>query len=404
MASVSIIYRKDKLNKKGEAPVHFRIIKDRKISYISTGFMIHKDFWDEEKNKVKSKHPHSKRIRSLIATKFAEVQDQVFEFDNNNKSVTSRKIRDEVYGKKPNGFFPFADSMIEEYYNKGGKYGTYNKNKSIIEKLRVYTKGRNLVFQDIDVDFLTKYEKYLRAPEGCKNKTNTILKDFRFLRRLFNDAYRQDIIEHKDIPFNKIEMKSEKTERGYLTEEELTKIEEFAATPGTRLDLHRDMFVFSSYVGGIRVSDILLMKWKQFDGTHVHFTTMKTTSQLSVKVPTIGLNILKKYQLKKEDKEAFVFPMLDNDLKTDNDVDVNKALSRATAYINKNLEIIETKLKLSKHISFHTSRHTWATRALRKGISIDKVSKILGHSAIKETQIYAKIVNSELDKAMDVFG
>ena len=46
MASVSIIYRKDKLNKKDEAPIHFRIIKDRKISYLATGFMVHQDFWD----------------------------------------------------------------------------------------------------------------------------------------------------------------------------------------------------------------------------------------------------------------------------------------------------------------------------------------------------------------------
>jgi integrase/recombinase XerD len=94
MASVSIIYRKDKLNKKGEAPIHFRIIKDRKISYISTGFMVHQDYWDFEKNQIKSKHPHSKRIKSVIANKFSEVQDQVFEFDNKNKSVTSRKNKE----------------------------------------------------------------------------------------------------------------------------------------------------------------------------------------------------------------------------------------------------------------------------------------------------------------------
>ena len=50
------------------------------------------------------------------------------------------------------------------------------------------------------------------------------------------------------------------------------------------------------------------------------------------------------------------------------------------------------------------SRHTWAVRALQKGISIDKVSKIMAHSAIRETQIYAKIVNEDLDIAMDIFN
>ena len=119
MASVSIIYRKDKLNKKGEAPIHFRIIKDRKISYIATGFMVHQDFWDFEKNQIKSKHPNSKRIKSVIANKFSEAQDKVFDFDNKNKSVTSKRIRNEVYGMKPTDFIPFAVKLAKESYKKG---------------------------------------------------------------------------------------------------------------------------------------------------------------------------------------------------------------------------------------------------------------------------------------------
>ena len=79
-------------------------------------------------------------------------------------------------------------------------------------------------------------------------------------------------------------------------------------------------------------------------------------------------------------------------------------ISGATAIVNKNLKIISKLAEIDKNISFHLSRHTFATRALTKGISIDKVSKLLGHSSIKETQIYAKIINTELDKAMDVFN
>jgi integrase/recombinase XerD len=67
------------------------------------------------------------------------------------------------------------------------------------------------------------------------------------------------------------------------------------------------------------------------------------------------------------------------------------------------LKTIATKAKIEKKISFHTSRHTFATRALRKGMRIEYVSKLIGHSNIKTTQIYAKIVNEELDEAMDVF-
>jgi site-specific recombinase XerD len=401
MASVTIIFRSDKLNKKKEAPIHFRIIKDRKISYISSGIILHEDFWDEKNKRIKAKYTNSARHNSFISNKFSELQDQVLEFETISKGLTSRNLRDKIYGKKPFDFLPFADEVAAEYLAEG-KIGTYDKNLSIIAKLREYTEGRNICFQDITPEFLTKYEKYLKETKG--NKVNTVHKDFKFIRKIFNDAYRKDIIDHSVIPFNKYKMKTEKTERVFLSEEELEKIENVKTTKGTRLELHRDMFVFAAYAGGLRVSDMLQIKWKHFDGTNINFTIQKTGTQLSIKVPNKGLEFIDKYKPKKKNHEAFIFPMLPDDLDLNDLRAVDTAISRATAYINKNLKLLVTKTKINKHISFHTSRHTWATRALRKGISIDKVSKIMGHSAIRETQVYAKIVSSELDKAMDVFN
>lgn len=401
MSSVTIVYRKDKLNKKGEAPIHFRIIKDRKITYISSGIMVNSDFWDYKKNKVKVSHPNSARFNSFLANKFTELQDQVFEHETLQKSLTTRQLRDKIYGKKPTDFFAFAKEIIQGYL-KDGKVGSYDKNCSIIAKLRTYAKNKNLSFQDITPEFLAKYEKYLK--EFHKNKINTIHRDFKFIRKLFNDAYSQGLIEHNIIPFNKYKIKTEKTERCYLTEEELKTIEDFKTTPGTKLELHRNMFVFAAYTGGLRVSDILQLQWKHFDGTNINFTIKKTGTQLSIKVPNKGLEIISKYKLGNPSKNKFIFSGLPDNLNLDDPKELDSAISSATAYINKNLKIISIKLGMEKKISFHTSRHTWATRALKKGMSIDKVSKLMGHSAIKETQIYAKIVNSELDKAMDIFN
>ncbi len=100
----------------------------------------------------------------------------------------------------------------------------------------------------------------------------------------------------------------------------------------------------------------------------------------------------------------FLFPMLSDTLNIDDPRALDKAIGTATAYTNKNLKFIAKKAGIEKPLSFHISRHTWATRALRKGISIDKVSKLMGHAQIRETQIYAKIVSEELDRAMDVFN
>lgn len=401
MASVSTVYRKDKLNKNDEAPIHFRIIKDRKITYISSGIMLASDLWDEKNNRIKSKHPNSTRFNSFLSNKFTELQDEVFGHDTMQKSLTSRQLRDKIYGKKPTDFFVFADEANEIYLNEG-KIGTYDKQRSIITKLREYIKNGSIVFQDITPEFLLKYESYLKSVH--KNSINTVHKDMKFIRKLFNDAIRIDLIDNSVNPFNKYKLKLEKTQRSYLNEIELLQIEQLKITPGTKMDLHRDMFIFAAYAGGLRVSDILLLKWKDFDGTKINFTIMKTGTQLSIRVPNKALEIINKYKPKKLNTKHFIFPMLPNELDLKNLREVDTAISRATAYVNKNLKLIASKTDIEKNISFHISRHTWATRALLKGISIDKVSKLMGHSAIKETQIYAKIVSTELDKAMEVFN
>jgi integrase len=401
MPSVSIVYRKDKLNKKNEAPVHFRIIKDRKISYVTAGFMLKLDEWDFDKNKVKSKHPNSQRFNSYLSHKYTELQDQVFEHETLTKSNTSKQLKSNVFGKKPVDFFPFATQQIAIYETEG-RVGTYDKNKAIIEKLRNYIGSNSLTFQDITPDFLDKYQTYLKVV--LKNKTNTCNNSFKFINQMFKKAYSLDLIEHNLNPFNRFKIKEEKTQRNYLTEEELQKVIDYKTVVGSRMEVHKDMFVFASYTGGIRVSDMLQLKWQNFDGSNLNITMRKTGGQVSIKVPNAGLSILDKYRTNESKPTDYIFPILHNTLNIDDAREVDNAISNATAYLNKNLAYIAKKIELNKQLSFHISRHTWATRALRKGISIDKVSKLMGHSQLRETQIYAKIVNEELDKAMDAFN
>ncbi len=90
MASVQSVFRKDKLNAKGEAPIHFRIIKNRKVSYVTYGLMMPESQWDFKNNKVKATHKNSAGLNSFISTKFTELQDQVFEFETVNKELSTK--------------------------------------------------------------------------------------------------------------------------------------------------------------------------------------------------------------------------------------------------------------------------------------------------------------------------
>lgn len=401
MATVSIILRTDKKKADGTMPLHFLIIKDRKKSKITTGISIDPKYWDDKKCKIKPGATNSARNNSFLQNKLAELQDQVFEHLTISKSATTRQLKNKLYGLKPLEIFPFAQEVLDKY-KRQGQIASHDRCNVIINKLKAHVNEAPICFQDLTPEFLEVYEKHLRVDK--KNSTNTIHSNFKFIRQLFNEAINKELLESTFYPFNKFKIKTEKTQRSYLTEDELTDIEEADCSEGVKVELHRDMFVFAAYSGGLRVSDVLKLKWKNVDNTHINLTIKKTGGQLSIKLPEKALKILAKYKPKKVEKDNYVFPMLPNGLKEDDYVLLDNEISGATAYINKNLKKVAEIAEISKPLSFHISRHTWATRALRKGISIDKVSKLMGHAAIKETQIYAKIVSEELDKAMDVFN
>jgi integrase/recombinase XerD len=401
MSTVTMVLRKDRINKKGEAPINIFIIKDRKYQKIPTGIKVNPDFWDEKGSKVMKGVRNYKRLNAFLHTKFAEAEAGVLVSEIETKSLTAKQLKEQIFGKKPKDFFPFAEKAYEDY-RIAGKIGSYISSKAIVKQLKDYAKYDELKFTDITPEYLAKYEFYLRKEESLM--TNTIHKNLKFFRKVFNEAFRLGMIEYNQNPFTKYKLKTEKTTRTFLSEDELKKIEDYKTTPGSVLDLHKDMFIFASYSGGLRVSDVLKLKWGNFDGSHINISIHKTKSQLSIKLPTKSIEIINKYKPEKEAPKSFIFPMLSDDLKMDDPQAVYTDISRSTAYINKNLKTIATKAEVNQHLSFHVSRHTWATRALRKGISIDKVSKLMGHAQLRETQIYAKIVNEELDKAMDVFN
>lgn len=401
MASLTTVFRWDKLNKNEEAPIHFRLVKDRKNTHISTGIMLHKDFWDDDKGRIKNKHPHYARLTSFITNKFNELQDQLFAHETSTLSLTTLQLRDKIYGKRPEDFFTFADQVCEQY-KSAGRVGTYDRTKSVIQKLREYAKGHTLSFQDITPGYLAKYENYLRTT--LKNRTNTIHANLKFIRKIFNDAYRQDIIEMNINPFLKYKLKTEKTHRNFLVEEELKLVINAKITPGTRMDLHRDMFVFAAFTGGLRISDVLLLRWQDFNGSHLRIRIKKTQQPLSIKVPNIGLMILDKYAQFKTSDQGFIFPMLQDGLDMFDAVEVDRQISAASAYINKNLKSIAKKSGINKKISFHVSRHSWACNALIKNIPLTYVSQLMGHASTRETEVYLHVGTKELDAAMDAFN
>jgi len=409
MASVKVYPRIDKVNDNGKAPIYMRLTKNRKSRYIALDAWIRPEDWDEKSGKVKPSAQNAYQLNYYLVSKEAEAESIALELETRSKSVTAVDVKARILGKVPQDFFTFAEKY-GKMMSSEWSVGNYRKFLSVLTKFKLYNKGKRLYFDEVTVSLIRDFQRYLLEELG--NKLNTVQSNLKVLRRVITEAISDELMPYEKNPFLKIKIKAEKSHRLYLLDEELGRLNALRLTPQSKLECHRDLYLFSADTGGIRISDLLLLRWRNFDQTHVTFRMKKTQEDIRIKVPDASLTILRRYyQLaksrrpgKKVDRNAFIFPLLKLDPAELDREKVHNAISAATAYTNKDLGKLSKMAGLDKRITFHTARHSWAIRALQKGVGIECVSKLLGHASVKQTEVYAKVMNTELDKAMDMFN
>jgi site-specific recombinase XerD len=314
-------------------------------------------------------------------------------------TIPISEVKQALIAKKSDSFLDYFQGYLDgldsvEHYN------THRKSFSMLNKLKFFLKGKTLFFGGLTVEFLKIYVKHL---QGIGNSNNTIHSNLKVFKMLCNKAVKEGVIEMQNNPFTRYSFKWENVEKVFLTEDEITAIRQVSIKTGSVMEVHQDMFVFASYTGGIRVSDLLTLRWEDFDGINLSIFVQKTKSHLSIKVPNIALDIIAKYRNENQTR-GYIFPVLDEGLNTAANNVLKQQISAKTALINKNLKIITAKANISKRVTAHTSRHTFGTLALKKGMNIAHVSKLMSHTNLSTTMIYAKIVNKDLDDAMELFN
>ena len=189
----------------------------------------------------------------------------------------------------------------------------------------------------------------------------------------------------KQDPFVNYKIRFEKVDRGFLTDEEIEKLikKEFSIK---RLEQVRDIFVFSIFTGlaYIDVANLTGKNIVTLDGKQWIMTRrQKTDVPTNVLLLDIPRMIIEKYKLMMtDDDKGRLLPILSN--------------QKMNAYLKEIADICG----IEKRLSFHLARHTFATMALTKGVSIESVSKMLGHTNIQTTQIYARIINKKVEADM----
>lgn len=140
-----------------------------------------------------------------------------------------------------------------------------------------------------------------------------------------------------------------------LTNLEIKMISDYKLTPGSEMAIHRDLFLFSYYVGGLRLSDILTLKWDNFDGTNIHYYSRKSNTPSIISLSEEAMTIISKYSHYGKNSK-YIFPVLAGWIDDHDNENINKVIPFIGKLINTNLNTIARIAGIDKNISYHVSR------------------------------------------------
>ncbi|GAA4277044.1 site-specific integrase [Aquimarina mytili] len=403
MSTTKLILFKGKKKVDGKYLLTLRVTHDRKPSYLFFEWVNEKD-WDQTQMRVKKSHPNSQRLNHHILKKLTEANDTILEYETKKKPYTSSDIVNLLRGGQKDGsFFKIAEEYIDELTAQG-KINRAKPDSSRIKLFKEFLKGRDIQFYEINEPLLKKLKTFILSKNG-KGKGSgerSVMNTFVVIRTLFNRAITEGVADQKDYPFGKgkIQIKFPETVKIGLDQNEIAKIENLDLEEHSPIWHTRNVFLFSFYLAGIRISDVLNMKWSDIQKGRIIYKMNKNSKVDSLKLSEKVKDILKYYAPNKKKEDDFIFPELKKANSKDPG-DINAKIRTAVKKFNKYLDRIREKAEIHKKITTHIARHSFGNIAGDR-ISPQMLQKLYRHSHLSTTIGYqGNFIYRDTDEALD---
>lgn len=366
------------------------------IQYIDTGISVLKNQWDDKKQQVK-KHPIEEQLNASMNALLNDVKILYYK----NEGVSAKRLL-QVYknSKKYDGssLLNFYQSIVDENKMKGA-IRTAKTQQHYIDKLSKFASF--LSFADISPLWAKDYEKWLIS-RG--NKPNTIASNFKCLNAILNKAVKMGLIEKN--PLKGYEIKTVNSKKDILSIEDINLLENYEIAPHFKgMELARDVFLFSFYMAGMRFSDVCKLKWENVTDTEVVYTMGKSEKRAGatryIPITPKVKQILERYKANK----TFIFPILDKcDL--NNIEKVEYTIYIANNKLNRSIKILAKHAGITKHVSMHIAKHSFASYAVKNNVNLFHISKLLGHTKLSTTEHYLRdfFQKEQTDVMNSLFG
>lgn len=394
VTTFSIVFHiiKSKKRKDKKVPVYLRITVDGKRTEFSIKRFIDTDRWNASAGKSKGTNDDSKELNDYIDVIRKKIKKAHKEFIDEEKIITGPAIISRYTGKDTKAHtlvytFKYFIKKIKERVGKDYAEATitrYETTLTHIENfLSEYYSVNDILLKKLDFAFVSNLEQYFKVTRTCNH--NSTMKYIKNVKKIVHFAMEQDWLDAD--PFFKFKTTIKEVHREFLTEEELINLETKEIST-KRLELVRDIFVFSCYTGlaYIDVSELTRDNIRKgIDGNDwIVVNRKKTGTQSRIILLPKATEIIEKYKDHPlVEEKGTLLPIYTN--------------QRMNGYLKE----IATICEINKNLTFHLARHTFATTVtLNNGVSIETVSAMLGHKSIRTTQIYAKVVNQKISDDM----
>ena len=382
--NATILLKCANLRINGEASIVMRYYENKRQTEINLGISIMPSDWDASKARVKKKHNLSCTHNLLIDSALNKANEIIFQAKLVGRSVSVDDFR-AMYIQPEKSFLllKYIDTMIAELTSmkiitdeSANMYRTVRKHIEAMQPGTTFEECAKL-------EYINKFEKYLI---GQNIEKNGRAKYHVTLKSIFNKAIRADMMTLN--PYTKFTIRTEKTKVVYLERHELVKLEALrqANTLSVPMAITLNAYLFACYTG-LRYSDI-----SQLEHSDI------------VSIPTLGtMRKALSFRIQKT-KEYITIPLSVQALAI---IDQSRFAGAklipitANAVVNRHLKVIAEQAGIKKGLHFHTARHTFATISLSLGADLKTISKLLGHSRVTTTEIYAQVMDRTRFAAID---
>lgn len=355
---------------------------DKQINH-STKICIPIADWDSKKVQVKARNEQAYVLNKKISDLKAKVLDWLEQRTKKEELISSALLKEHLMGKSTG-----SQTLLEmiQYYITNSKSrlsaGTIKQYESIKRKVAKYFE-QELLVPDFPLDklnyrFINDYKVYLESK--CMNSPNTIDRDVKRLKAVIHFAMKLDIL--KEDPFINYKSSTVPTHRSTLNMDEINKIESLVTSNST-IQLVKDAFLFMCYTG-LSYSDL-----RNLSQSDLH------TSMVGKRLIKISRNKTNEYSMVPLMNKAEALISKYKDYPTVQ-LTGNIIPTLSNQKMNQYLKLIMELTSINKTVTCHVARHSFATNSLEYSIPIETVSKMLGHTNLKTTQIYAKITETKL--------